>query len=218
MLFSLCRLSISNQHQAQYGNHHYGLHSCIGQAVIKLVTGRQRFQIFGRCVSFTRRPWFAPVGCFLLVLDFARRRPHHEDHPPPGHRAARAPLHHEGGTYRRTYVRITGRSSRQERCGKWLTDLGVRTLFIEPGSPWENGYIESFHSRLTDELLNGEIFTILLEARVLIEVWERNYNRVRPHSALGYSPPRRRRRSCLTTDIFDGETNSGSGTMTGGRL
>ena len=72
---------------------------------------------------------------------------------------------------------------------KWLADLGVKTLFIEPGSPWENGYIESFNSRLRDELLNGEIFTTLLEAKVLIENWRRTYNTVRPHSALGYKPP-----------------------------
>ena len=72
---------------------------------------------------------------------------------------------------------------------KWLSRLGVKTLFIEPGSPWENGYIESFNSRLRDELLNGEIFTTLLEAKVLIENWRRHYNTVRPHGALGYRPP-----------------------------
>jgi transposase InsO family protein len=71
----------------------------------------------------------------------------------------------------------------------WLSDLGVRTLFIEPGSPWENGYIESFNGKLRDELLNGEIFTTLLEAKVLIENWRREYNEIRPHSALGYRPP-----------------------------
>ena len=64
----------------------------------------------------------------------------------------------------------------------------MKTLFIEPGSPRENGYIESFNGRLRDELLNGEIFTTLLEARLLIETWRRNYNRVRQHSALGYKP------------------------------
>lgn len=72
---------------------------------------------------------------------------------------------------------------------KWLTDLGVTTLFIEPGSPWENGYIESFNGKLRDELLNGEIFTTLLEAKVLIENWRKTYNTVRPHSSLGYRPP-----------------------------
>jgi putative transposase len=72
---------------------------------------------------------------------------------------------------------------------KWLTNLGVATLFIEPGSPWENGYIESFNGKLGDELLNGEIFTTLLEAKVLIENWRKEYNTVRPHSSLGYKPP-----------------------------
>ncbi len=71
----------------------------------------------------------------------------------------------------------------------WLNRLGVKTLFIEPGSPWENGYIESFNGKLRDELLNREIFTTLIEARVLIEQWRREYNQVRPHSALGFRPP-----------------------------
>jgi len=72
---------------------------------------------------------------------------------------------------------------------EWLHRLGVETLFIEPGSPWENGYIESFNGKLRDELLNGEIFYTLHEARVLIEMWRRHYNQVRPHSSLGYRPP-----------------------------
>jgi transposase InsO family protein len=72
---------------------------------------------------------------------------------------------------------------------KWLARLGVKILFIEPGSPWENGYIESFNGKLRDELLNREIFYTLEEAKVLIEQWRREYNQVRPHSALGYRPP-----------------------------
>jgi putative transposase len=72
---------------------------------------------------------------------------------------------------------------------KWLNRMGVRTLFIEPGSPWENGYIESFNGKLRDELLNREIFTTLEEAKVLIEQWRREYNQVRPHSARNYRPP-----------------------------
>ena len=72
---------------------------------------------------------------------------------------------------------------------KWLGRVGVRTLFIEPGSPWENGYVERFNGKLRDELLNAEIFDTLLEARVLTERWRRDYNRVRPHSSLGYRPP-----------------------------
>ena len=67
--------------------------------------------------------------------------------------------------------------------------VGARTAFTEPGSPWENGYIESFTARLRDELLNGEIFYTLTEAQVLIESWRRHYNGVRPHSSLGYCPP-----------------------------
>jgi len=71
----------------------------------------------------------------------------------------------------------------------WLNRIGVKTLFIEPGSPWENGYIESFNGKLRDELLNREIFTTSTEAKVLIEQWRREYNQVRPHSSLGYRPP-----------------------------
>ena len=71
----------------------------------------------------------------------------------------------------------------------WLERLEVQTLFIEPGSPWENGYNESFNGKLRDELLNGEIFETLHEARVLIEHWRREYNGFRPHSSLGYKPP-----------------------------
>lgn len=71
----------------------------------------------------------------------------------------------------------------------WLERLGVKTLFIEPGSPWENGYIESFNGKLRDELLNREIFTTLTEAKILIEQWRREYNQIRPHSALEYQPP-----------------------------
>ena len=65
----------------------------------------------------------------------------------------------------------------------------VKTLYIEPGSPWENGYCESLNSKLRDELLNGEIFTTMREAQVLIENWRRHYNAIRPHSSLGYRPP-----------------------------
>ncbi len=71
----------------------------------------------------------------------------------------------------------------------WLEALAVQTLFIEPGSPWENGYVESFNGKLRDELLDREIFYTLTEAKILIERWRREYNTVRPHSALGYRPP-----------------------------
>jgi len=73
--------------------------------------------------------------------------------------------------------------------GRWLNRLGVKTLFIDSGSPWENGYIESFNGKMRDELLNRGIFTTLTEAKVLIEQWRREHNLVRPHSSLGYRPP-----------------------------
>ncbi len=79
------------------------------------------------------------------------------------------------------YIIATSRS--------WLNRLGVKTLYIEPGSPWENGYVESFNSKLRDELLDREIFTTLEEAKVLIEQWRREYNQVRPHSARNNRPP-----------------------------
>ena len=72
---------------------------------------------------------------------------------------------------------------------QWLKRLGVRTLFIEPGSPWENGYNESFNGKLRDELLNRELFYTLKEAKVLIEKWRLEYNTFRPHSSLNYRPP-----------------------------
>jgi len=71
----------------------------------------------------------------------------------------------------------------------WLESLGVKTLFIEPGSPWENGYVESFNGKLRDELLNREIFNTLTEAKILIEWWRKEYNHIRPHSSLGYRSP-----------------------------
>jgi transposase InsO family protein len=71
----------------------------------------------------------------------------------------------------------------------WLGRVGVQTLFITPGSPWENGYIESFNGKLRDELLDRELFDTLWEVKVLVERWRQTYNRIRPHSALGYRPP-----------------------------
>ena len=72
---------------------------------------------------------------------------------------------------------------------KWLGNVGTGTLYIEPGSPWENGYCESFNGKLRDECLNGEIFYSLREAQIVIEKWRVEYNTRRPHSALGYRPP-----------------------------
>ena len=76
-----------------------------------------------------------------------------------------------------------------EAVQEWLGRLEVNTLYIAPGSPWENGYIESFNGKLRDEFLNREIFDTLLEAKVLVERWRVEYNQIRPHSSLGYLPP-----------------------------
>jgi putative transposase len=76
-----------------------------------------------------------------------------------------------------------------KRVRQWLQTLSTKPLFIEPGSPWENGYCESFNGKLKDECLNGEIFYSLREAQVIIEMWRQHYNTVRPHSSLGYRPP-----------------------------
>jgi len=72
---------------------------------------------------------------------------------------------------------------------EWLGKVGVKTLYIEPGSPWENGYNESFNGRLRDECLNVELFNTLLEAKTIIEFWRKHYNTIRPHSSLRYMPP-----------------------------
>jgi transposase InsO family protein len=72
---------------------------------------------------------------------------------------------------------------------KWLAATGAQTAYIEPGSPWENGFCESFNSKLRDEFLNGEIFYSMKELRVLAERWRVHYNTIRPHSSLGYRPP-----------------------------
>ncbi len=71
----------------------------------------------------------------------------------------------------------------------WIGAVGAKTAYIAPGSPWENGYVESFNARIRDELLNGEIFYSLREAQIVIESWSRHYNAVRPHASLGYKPP-----------------------------
>ncbi len=71
----------------------------------------------------------------------------------------------------------------------WLAQSGVGTLYIEPGSPWENGYSESFNSRFRDELLDRELLTSLIEAKVVVEEYRQHYNQRRPHSAIGYKTP-----------------------------
>ena len=89
-----------------------------------------------------------------------------------------------------TYIRSdNGPEFTATKVRGWLDRVGVKTLFIEPGSPWENGYVESFNGKLRDELLDREIFYTLLEAQVFIERWRRDYNWHRPHSSLGYRPP-----------------------------
>ena len=72
---------------------------------------------------------------------------------------------------------------------EWISAVGAKTAYIAPGSPWENGYVESFNARLRDELLDGEIFYTLREGQIVIESWRRHYDAVRPHAALGYKAP-----------------------------
>ena len=86
----------------------------------------------------------------------------------------------------RPHILDNGPEFTATRIRLWLDALQVQMLFIEPGSPWENGYVESFNGKLRDELLDREIFYTLTEAKILIERWRREYNTVRPHSALGY--------------------------------
>ena len=109
---------------------------------------------------------------------------------------------------------------------RWLGRVGVETLFIEPGSPWENGYNESFNGKLRDELLNGESFYSLAQAAVLVEQWRREYNTVRPHSACGGFPPAPEaikpspwflRMPVLHGPPTGAGTNIGCGTALGGR-
>ena len=87
-----------------------------------------------------------------------------------------------------------------ERLRKWLAAVGAKTLYIEPGSPWENGYCESFNGKLRDELLEREEFASLLEARVVSKAWQEEYNTARPHSALGYQTPAAYAASCPRAD------------------
>ena len=82
-----------------------------------------------------------------------------------------------------------GREFTTNAVREWLGKVGAKTLYIEPGSPWENGYVESFNGKLRDELLGREVFYTLLEVRVLTEQYRQTYNRIRPHNSLGYRPP-----------------------------
>jgi transposase InsO family protein len=92
----------------------------------------------------------------------------------------------------------------------WLSRIGVRTLYIEPDSPWENGYLESFNGKLRQEKLNGEIFYTLREAQVLIEQWRLEYNTLRPHSSLNY-PPRHQKPGCTEGTSSGGTLTLGAG-------
>jgi len=101
--------------------------------------------------------------------------------------------------------------------GQWLARLGVQTLYIEPGSPWENGYNESVNGKLRDELLNREIFYTLKEAQVMIERWRQEYNTVRPHSSLNYRPPAPEVILAPTNAPFMTSLGSANATMQNGR-
>jgi len=96
---------------------------------------------------------------------------------------------------------------------RWLGTLNVRTLFIEPGSPWENGCVESFNGKLRDELLDGEISYTLVEAQVLVGRWRKHHNTVRPHSSLHYRPPAPE----ATQPWPDAQYHITGGTTNGGR-
>jgi transposase InsO family protein len=100
-------------------------------------------------------------------------------------RAAQVIIVSKPASFRRCY----GPEFIAEIVRNWIAAVGAKTAYIEPGSPWENGYCESFNARLRDELLNGEVFYTLKEAQIIIEQWRKHYNTKRPHSALGYRPP-----------------------------
>lgn len=93
---------------------------------------------------------------------------------------------------------------------EWITGVGASTAYIEPGSPWENGYVGAFNGKLRDELLNAEVFNTLAEAKVLLERWRQHYNTVRPHSALGYQPPAPEVLLLLPSPTVGGSGPSGS--------
>ena len=100
-------------------------------------------------------------------------------------RAAQVATASQSASFRRCY----GAEFIAKKVRAWIGAVGAKTAFIAPGSPWENGYCESFNSRFRDELLNGEVFYTLREAQILIERWRHHYNTIRPHSALRYRPP-----------------------------
>jgi putative transposase len=103
-----------------------------------------------------------------------------------------------------------------KRVREWLERVGVKTLSIEPGSPWGNGYVESFNGKLRNELLAREVFDTLLEAKVLIERWRRAYNTIRPHSSLGYRPRAPESRRPRVLDRHPCDCSTGKGTLLAG--
>ena len=103
-----------------------------------------------------------------------------------------------------TFVPTTALRFIAKAVREWIAAVGAKTAYIMPGSPWENGYCESFNSKLRDELLNGEIFYTLEEARVVIESWRQHYNAIRPHSSLGYRAPAPEAVSWPTSPAFIG--------------
>ena len=122
--------------------------------------------------------------CSLLQNHCKDLRPNYE-HLLRNLKATQAVLAFKSATFRRCY----GAEFTAKKVRGWIGAVSAKTAFIAPGSPWENGYCERFNARFRDELLNGEVFTTLHEAQILIERWRGRYNTVRPHSALGYRPP-----------------------------
>jgi transposase InsO family protein len=119
------------------------------------------------------------------VQNHCRDPRHGYDHLLHYLRAAQVVIASKSASFRRCY----GPEFIAKKVRDWITAVGAKTAYIEPGSPWENGFCESFNARFRDELLNCEIFYSLREAQILIERWRHHYNTVRPHSALGYRPP-----------------------------
>ena len=101
----------------------------------------------------------------------------------------RVERHSRSGSPSRKFPTCYGPEFVAKNVRSWLGRIGVKTLYIEPGSPWENGYCESFNSKLRDEQLEVVQYSTLYEAQVLFERWRRHYNTIRPHSSLGYQPP-----------------------------
>src|SRR5262245_52371448 len=137
-----------------------------GVTTVHSITAAKRMRRPPGLHVWDSRP-MAARGC-RLADDFARRKEH-------------------GGKGRRRSD--NGPEFVAKAVQEWIAGVGAKTAYIERGSPWENGYIESFNARLRDELLDGEIFYTLREAQIVIESWRRHYNTIRPHASLGYKPP-----------------------------